>query len=100
MMSVIYQCLGRWHGWCEGSTKEVEDMKTKTLAGWLLRALGTVITANGFSSGTFATDSFSTLAAAATVPEKRTALVIGNASYEHSALKNPLNDARAIAREL
>jgi formylglycine-generating enzyme required for sulfatase activity len=33
-------------------------------------------------------------------PEKRTALVIGNAAYESGALRNPVNDARAMARAL
>ncbi|HOV88000.1 MAG TPA: SUMF1/EgtB/PvdO family nonheme iron enzyme [Syntrophobacteraceae bacterium] len=32
--------------------------------------------------------------------EQRTALVIGNGSYETSPLRNPVNDARAIARAL
>ncbi|MGP8089264.1 MAG: caspase domain-containing protein, partial [Syntrophobacteraceae bacterium] len=33
-------------------------------------------------------------------PEKRTALVIGNAAYESGALRNPVNDARAMAKTL
>ena len=33
-------------------------------------------------------------------PEKRTALVIGNAAYESGALRNPINDARAMAKAL
>jgi uncharacterized caspase-like protein len=40
------------------------------------------------------------LAAGASGADVRHALVIGNASYTHGALKNPVNDARAIAREL
>jgi formylglycine-generating enzyme required for sulfatase activity len=39
----------------------------------------------------------------ATVPgrsERRTALVIGNAAYESGTLRNPINDARAIAKVL
>ncbi len=33
-------------------------------------------------------------------PEKRTALVIGNAAYESGTLRNPINDARAMAKAL
>ena len=32
--------------------------------------------------------------------EKRLALVIGNANYEKGALKNPVNDAKLIAKTL
>jgi len=32
--------------------------------------------------------------------EKRLALVIGNANYDKGALKNPVNDARLIAKTL
>jgi len=32
--------------------------------------------------------------------EKRTALVIGNANYKQASLKNPINDARAMANAL
>jgi len=32
--------------------------------------------------------------------EKRVALVVGNGSYESSALRNPPNDAKAMARSL
>jgi uncharacterized caspase-like protein/uncharacterized membrane protein len=39
-------------------------------------------------------------APAARAQEKRVALVIGNASYAESPLKNPANDARAMARRL
>ena len=34
---------------------------------------------------------------AATTPEPRVALVIGNSAYDTSPLKNPANDARLIA---
>lgn len=34
------------------------------------------------------------------VPEARVALVIGNGAYEFSPLKNPVNDARAMAKTL
>jgi len=34
------------------------------------------------------------------IEEQRVALVIGNAAYENSPLKNPVNDARAIAQTL
>ena len=34
---------------------------------------------------------------AATTPEQRVALVIGNSAYDTSPLKNPANDARLIA---
>ena len=33
-------------------------------------------------------------------PEKRTALVIGNAAYASGPLRNPINDARAMAKAL
>jgi len=33
-------------------------------------------------------------------PERRTALVIGNAGYASGALRNPINDARAMAKAL
>ncbi len=33
-------------------------------------------------------------------PEKRVALVIGNSAYPDSPLKNPVNDARAMAAAL
>ncbi|MGQ0675946.1 MAG: caspase family protein, partial [Rhodospirillales bacterium] len=39
-------------------------------------------------------------AARAQAPEKRVALVIGNASYKEAPLKNPVNDARAMAARL
>ncbi len=39
-------------------------------------------------------------AAPAAVAEKRIALVIGNGAYKDAPLKNPVNDARAIARTL
>ena len=35
-----------------------------------------------------------------TVPERRIALVIGNADYGQASLKNPLNDARVMAQTL
>ncbi len=35
-----------------------------------------------------------------TDPRKRTALVIGNSAYQFSPLKNPVNDAEAIAEQL
>lgn len=38
--------------------------------------------------------------AAGTSPERRTALVIGNGDYRFSPLKNPVNDARAMAEAL
>lgn len=38
--------------------------------------------------------------AASDPPEKRTALVIGNGAYASSLLKNPVNDAQAVARAL
>ncbi len=38
--------------------------------------------------------------AAPSQPEKRTALVIGNAAYESGTLRNPVNDARAMAKAL
>jgi carboxyl-terminal processing protease len=38
--------------------------------------------------------------AAPVLAEKRVALVIGNAAYERSPLRNPVNDARAIADRL
>ncbi len=34
---------------------------------------------------------------AATTPQPRVALVIGNSAYDTSPLKNPANDARLIA---
>jgi hypothetical protein len=37
---------------------------------------------------------------APTAPEKRVALVIGNAAYKDAPLKNPVNDARAMAAAL
>ncbi|MGE0875896.1 MAG: caspase domain-containing protein [Burkholderiales bacterium] len=42
------------------------------------------------------------LAAAKPAPggERRVALVIGNSAYKHSPLKNPVNDARAMAQAL
>ncbi len=39
-------------------------------------------------------------ALAATTPEPRVALVIGNSAYDTSPLKNPANDARLIAKTL
>jgi hypothetical protein len=45
-------------------------------------------------------DSFVTFAATTPALEKRHALVVGNSAYSHGALKNPLNDARAVARAL
>jgi len=39
-------------------------------------------------------------AAASGAEEQRVALVIGNAAYAHGALRNPVNDARAIAGRL
>ncbi len=39
-------------------------------------------------------------ALAATTPEPRVALVIGNSAYDTSPLKNPANDARLIAETL
>jgi uncharacterized caspase-like protein len=38
--------------------------------------------------------------AGAAAPESRVALVIGNAAYAQEPLRNPVNDARAIARSL
>jgi hypothetical protein len=32
--------------------------------------------------------------------EQRVALIIGNAAYQHSPLRNPVNDARAISERL
>jgi uncharacterized caspase-like protein len=40
------------------------------------------------------------LAAAGSPSDSRLALVIGNAAYKSSPLKNPVNDARAIGRAL
>lgn len=57
-----------------------------------------------FAVTTHAADTRRTLAVApakpATVSERRIALVIGNSSYPVSPLKNPGNDARAIAQVL
>ena len=39
-------------------------------------------------------------AAAAATPESRVALVIGNAAYAQEPLRNPVNDARAMAKSL
>jgi hypothetical protein len=38
--------------------------------------------------------------APAQTPEARTALIIGNSGYRENALKNPVNDARAMAKTL
>ena len=67
-------------------------MKNKRWLGLLAAAL--------FCGTVQARDAMSTLAPAGGAPEKRSALVIGNASYAYGTLKNPLNDARAVARAL
>lgn len=59
-----------------------------------------VLAAAALCSAVEARDEVTTLAAAAGAPEKRSALVVGNSNYAQGALKNPLNDARAVAREL
>jgi hypothetical protein len=64
--------------------------------GWI----GAAVAAASFAGSSAATDALSTLLASAPTPEKRHALVVGNAHYAHGTLKNPLNDARALAREL
>lgn len=51
------------------------------------------------SGNAFAADATSP-AATTMAPEKRGALVIGNASYVDAPLKNPLNDAEDIANKL
>ncbi|MBL8704044.1 MAG: caspase family protein, partial [Rhodospirillales bacterium] len=38
--------------------------------------------------------------AAAAMAQKKIALVIGNAAYKEAPLKNPVNDARAMAAKL
>ena len=38
--------------------------------------------------------------AAATTPEPRVALIIGNSAYRSAPLANPANDARLIAKTL
>ncbi|CAG0973371.1 hypothetical protein BURK2_01428 [Burkholderiales bacterium] len=43
---------------------------------------------------------FALLAAGAGAAERRVALVVGNAAYASAPLKNPVNDARAIAQSL
>lgn len=45
-------------------------------------------------------DALTSIPAAVAVGERRHALVIGNASYAKAPLRNPLNDARAIAKVL
>jgi formylglycine-generating enzyme required for sulfatase activity len=40
------------------------------------------------------------LAQASVAPEQRVALVIGNAAYQQAPLRNPINDARAVAARL
>src|SRR5688572_30345475 len=67
-------------------------MKTKK---WLA-----LLAVEGFCGTAQARDELTRLAAAPGAGEKRSALVIGNGGYASGALKNPLNDARAVAREL
>ena len=67
----------------------------------LIRWTGILLVATAaFCGGVAARDTMTTLPAAADLGEVRHALVIGNANYTHGALKNPLNDARAMAKEL
>jgi uncharacterized caspase-like protein len=51
------------------------------------------------TAGQLAAQETRTLSVAA-APEKRIALVIGNSAYQQGPLKNPVNDARAIAAKL
>jgi hypothetical protein len=67
----------------------------------LIRWSGTLLVATAvFCGGVAARDVLTTLPPASKQSEQRHALVIGNANYTYGALKNPLNDARAIAHEL
>src|SRR4026209_2917128 len=59
-----------------------------------------LLAAVAFCGAAQSSDVMTTFPAASGASEKRSALVIGNGSYAHGALKNPLNDARAVAREL
>jgi uncharacterized caspase-like protein len=66
----------------------------------LIRWIGILIMTAGFCGGATGRDVATTLAPAVKFAEARHALVIGNANYTYGALKNPVNDARAMAREL
>ena len=66
----------------------------------LIRWIGILLVSAGFSGSAAARDVTTALAPAVKLGEARHALVIGNANYTYGALKNPLNDARAMAREL
>ena len=66
----------------------------------LIRWVGILLVTAGFAGGVSARDKLTTLPPAVKLSELRHALVVGNASYTHGALKNPVNDARAMARVL
>jgi len=66
----------------------------------LIRWIGILLVSAGFSGSATARDVATSLAPAMKLGEARHALVIGNAAYMQSPLRNPLNDARAIAKEL
>src|SRR3954468_14355582 len=59
-----------------------------------------VVAAAGFIGEAAARDTFSRIAPSASSAEARHALIIGNANYIQGPLKNPLNDARAMANAL
>ena len=67
--------------------------KKKFLCCFLVAFLSGLVFCGGFARS-------NQLPAAPGQSEKRTALVIGNAAYESGALRNPINDARAIGRAL
>jgi len=67
--------------------------KKKFLCCFLVAFLSGLVLCGGFARS-------NQLPAAPGQSEKRTALVIGNAAYESGALRNPINDARAIGRAL
>jgi len=64
-----------------------------------LKGILTALLAFALASSAYAQRNLSVGAGAGT-DESRVALVIGNASYQRAALKNPVNDARAIAQRL
>lgn len=67
----------------------------------LIRWTGILLVATAaFCGAVAARDTMTRLQPAADLGEVRHALVIGNANYTHGPLKNPLNDARAMAKEL
>ena len=69
-----------------------------------MRRLASIVLASaalGWVGGSLA-ETLQTLAPTSQAPggERRTALVVGNSAYPGAPLRNPANDARAIAREL